>query len=206
MKFILAKKIGMTTIFGQDGIAHNVTLLESGKSVITGMRTQEKDGYDALQVGKIRQEKNGSEDDLKKKSFNKKQFELVCEIKVEGEFLKDKKKGDFLSLDQFSEGEKVKIIGISKGKGYQGVMKRHNFSGSPATHGHRHDHRAPGSIGCAFPEHVLKGKKMAGRMGSQRTSIKGLKIIMIDKDKGQIAVKGAVPGNRGSVVRLQITR
>jgi len=115
---------------------------------------------------------------------------------------KDIEEGEVFDVSMFTENEVLKVTGTSKGKGYAGVMKRHNFSGSPATHGHRHDHRAPGSIGCAFPEHVLKGKKMAGRMGSDRVSVKDVKVILIDKEKGQIAVKGAVPGSNGSTVQL----
>jgi len=200
MKFILAKKIGMTTIFSEDGIAHNVTLLEAGKNLITGVRTREKNGYWAIQAGKLIEEKSTSE--IKLKPFNKKDFDLICEYRTEEKEVADKKTGDVIEVSQFEINEKVKITGISKGKGYQGVMKRHNFSGSPATHGHRHDHRAPGSIGCAFPEHVLKGKKMAGRMGNSQVSVKSAKIVFIDEKKGQIAVKGPVPGNRGGIVKL----
>ncbi|MDD3607561.1 MAG: 50S ribosomal protein L3 [Candidatus Moranbacteria bacterium] len=200
MKLVLAKKIGMTTIFGEDGIAHNVTLLEVGKNIITGIRTAKKDGYWAVQVGRVRDKKVTQE--IKVKPFNKKNFDLVCELRGEEKEVSEKKAGDILDASQFEVGSGVKIIGISKGKGYQGVMKRHNFSGSPATHGHRHDHRAPGSIGCAFPEHVLKGKKMAGRMGSDQVSVKDVKVVLIDEEKGQIAVKGPVPGNRGGIVKL----
>lgn len=199
MKFILAKKIGMTTVFSDEGIAQNGTLLEAGKNIITGLRTQEKNGYEAVQLARVKDSDIAKE--IKIKPFNKKNFDLVCEFKA-GEEAKNRKEGDVLTVEQFKAGEKVKIVGISKGKGFQGVMKRHNFSGSPATHGHKHDHRAPGSIGCSFPEHVVKGKRMAGRMGSERASARNIKVISVDKEKNQIVLQGAVPGNNGAVVRI----
>lgn len=189
MKFILAKKLGMSTIY-EEGNARNVTLLEAGKNLITLERTIEKDGYRGLQIGMLNEKKSKGD----KKFFLKK-----CEIRSEGE---KAQVGQELSVDQFSKDEKVNIIGISKGKGYQGVMKRHNFKGSPATHGHRHDHRAPGSIGSAFPERVMKGKKMSGRMGSDRNTIRNLKVVLVDKEKKLLAVEGAVPGVNGSIVQV----
>lgn len=189
MKFLLAKKLGMTTVYA-DGIAKNVTLLEAAANVITQVRTAEKDGYTAVQIG------------LKRATAKKgkSEFEQKREFRVDS--AEGLHPGDAVSLDQFELEDKVDVIGISKGKGFQGVMKRHNFSGSPATHGHRHDHRAPGSIGCAFPEHVFKGKKMAGRMGTQRCTMKNLSVALIDKDKTLLAVEGAVPGNVGSIVQI----
>ena len=188
MKFILAKKLGMTTIFDEDGTAQNATLLEVGKNVVTGVRTEEKDGYEAIQWGL----KKGKGED----------FEAIKEIKASKEDLDKFKVGDELNVDQFEINEKITIIGVTKGKGYQGVVKRHGFAGSPASHGHRHDLRAPGSIGSAFPERVFKGKKMAGRMGSDQHTTKNVKVVGIYKEKGIIAIKGAVPGNKGSLVRV----
>lgn len=189
MKFILAKKLGMTTLYN-DGVAKNVTLLEVGQNVVTQIRSNEKDGYIALQIGLI---------DGKSKE-GKKKFLKQTEVKVEKS--DDYKVEDEFKVDQFEISEKVKVIGISKGKGYQGVMKRHNFSGSPATHGHRHDHRAPGSIGCAFPERVFPGKRMAGRMGSDRVTTKNVKVALVDAEKSLLALEGAVPGNNGSIVQV----
>lgn len=188
MKFILAKKLGMTTIYN-DGVAQNVTLLEVGKNVVTQVKTADKDGYAAVQIGWLDEKKAD-----KKKVVNAHEF---CVEKVE-----DYKLNDEIKVDQFSTEDKVNVIGISKGKGYQGVVKRHNFSGSPSTHGHRHDHRAPGSIGCAFPERVFPGKRMAGRMGSDQVTAKNLKVALVDAEKNLLALEGAVPGNNGSIVQV----
>ncbi len=182
MKMILGKKLGMTTIYTEEKAQH-VTLVDTNVNSINGVRTEEKDGYTAIQV-KFTPEDNK---------------EVVSEFRVDefGEL----KKGDKIEATQFSEGDKVIVKGISKGKGYQGVVKRHGFAGSPASHGHRHDLRAPGSIGSAFPERVMKGKRMAGRMGSQSVTVKNLEIIQVGED-GIIAIKGALPGNNKGIVKI----
>ena len=190
MKFILAKKLGMTTIY-VDGIAHNVTLLEVGRNKITQLRIQEKDGYSAVQIGY-------EKENVDEKVANR--YENFSEFRADS--LEGMNVGDELTVEGFEVNDKVDVRGISKGKGFQGGMKRHNFSGSPATHGHRHDHRAPGSIGCAFPERVFKGKRMAGRMGSDNCTVKNLKISLVNKEKSLLAVKGSVPGNNGIIVRV----
>jgi len=197
MKFILGKKIGMSQVFSEDRRVIPVTLIEAGPCVVTQLKTEEKDGYQAVQVGfgekkKINKPLTGHLKDLGK-------FGCLREIREAGDF----KIGDKIDAAVFEEGDKIKITGISKGKGFQGVMKRHGFHGSPATHGHKHDHRAPGSIGSAFPEHVLKGKKMAGRMGGDQVTVKGLKIIKVDKENNLLAIKGAVPGRKGTVLKVE---
>ena len=179
MKMLLAKKLGMTTIYEGD-VANNVTLLEAEGNEVVGVRTQEKDGYNAIQVG---MDKN-----------------VVNEFRVDD--IKDYEKGKKLEVSQFEKDEKVNVQGIIKGKGFQGVVKRHGFAGSPASHGHRHDLRAPGSIGSAFPERVMKGKRMAGRMGGHNATSENLKVVHIDNEKNIIAVKGSVPGTNGTVVRV----
>ncbi len=193
MKFLLARKLGMTTIY-KEAIADNVTLLEVQKNVVTLVRTEKRDGYNAVQVGLFDQKKT---DKLKKDTYvTKKEFRLdeVGEYEI----------GKEIGIDQFGVGQTVQIQGISKGKGQEGVVKKWNFAGSPASHGHRHDLRAPGSIGSAFPERVFKGKKMAGRSGSESVTIKGMKISLIDTDKNIIAVKGSVPGNNRGIVEIVI--
>jgi len=197
MKFILGKKIGMSQVFSEDRKVTPVTLIEAGPCVVTQVKTEEKDGYQAVQVGfgerkKINRPLMGHLKDLGK-------FRYLREIRNVKE---DMKIGDKIDAGVFEEGDKIKVVGISKGKGFQGVMKRHGFHGSPATHGHKHDHRAPGSIGSAFPEHVLKGKKMAGRMGGDQVTVKGLKVVKVDKENNLLAVKGAVPGKRGALVEV----
>ncbi len=184
-KAILGKKIGMTTIYNEDKEALNVTLVECF-SKVSMLRTEEKNGYSAVQI----------EIPKTKKRIFKKEFKIE---KAEEETLKA---GDDISIDVFEIGEKVKVSGITKAKGFQGVVKRHGFKGSPKTHGHKHDLRAPGSIGSGFPEHVTKGKRMAGRMGGKRATSKNVKIVFMDKEKNIIGVKGAVPGVAGRIVEI----
>ena len=176
----------MSTIYDEKQGALNVTLVECLPTVVTQVRTEEKDGYVAIQTG-IKHEK-------KEKKFKKKK-----EFKGD---LKELKAGDEIKIDQFEIGDKVKVSGITKAKGFQGVVKRHGFKGSPKSHGHKHDLRAPGSIGATFPEHVIKGKRMAGRMGGVRASVRNLKIIEIDKENNILFLKGAVPGVKGRIVEI----
>jgi len=193
MKFILAKKIGMTTIYGEDGIAYNATLLDAGKNEVIFIRNTEKDGYAAVQLGYLEEKANK---EGKRKIRKRKEFRIE-----EGEEEKYKI-GQEMTVDQFSVGERVSVAGISKGKGFQGVVKRYGFAGAPASHGHRHDHRAPGSIGSAFPERVLKGKKMAGRMGGERVTVKNLEVVFLDKENSLMAIRGAVPGHNNAILEI----
>lgn len=181
-KFILGKKIGMTTIY-QEKKALSVTLVECG-SEVSEVRTNEKNGYEAIQL----------EMQKTRRKKAKKEF------KIKGSSLK---KGDKIDVSIFSEGEKVRISGITKAKGFQGVVKRHGFKGSPASHGHKHDLRAPGSIGAGFPEHVIKGKRMAGRMGGERSTVKNIKVVYINKEKNILGLEGSVPGIPGNVVEIR---
>lgn len=182
MKFILGKKIGMTTIYDEKG-ALNVTLLECGAKV-SRVLEKAKDGYSAIQM-EIAKTKNKS----KKKEF-----------RVDGSELK---KDDTVDVSIFELNEKVIVSGTSKAKGFQGVVKRHGFGGSCASHGHKHDLRAPGAIGSGFPEHVVKGKRMAGRMGGDRVTTKNLKVVFIDKEKNILGIKGAIPGIPGGIVEIK---
>ena len=181
-KFILGKKIGMTTIHTPQG-AQNVTLIECS-SKVSLIRAEKKDGYSAVQLEIPKTRKK-----VKKIEFRVEKTEL--------------EKGAEVDVSSFQEGEKVDVSGISKAKGFQGVVKRHGFKGSPASHGHKHDLRAPGSIGAGFPEHVIKGKRMAGRMGGKKATGKKMEVILIDKEKNIIAIKGAVPGVSGNIVEIR---
>ena len=197
MKFILGKKIGMTRIFNENGKAIPVTVVEANPCTVTFIRSKEKDGYEAVQVGcglknKINKPEKGH---LKELS----QFAVLKEFRVNAP---DHKIGDVIDISVFNEGEKVKISGISKAKGFQGVVKRHSFRGGAASHGQKHSLREPGSIGSTWPQRVLKGMRMAGRMGGERNTVKGLKVIKIDKDENLIAVSGAIPGRRGTLVEI----
>lgn len=185
-KFILGKKIGMTTIHTDQG-ARNVTLLECG-STVSLIRNLEKDGYQAVQL------------EIKKtpRKIEKVEFRMAEDEKNE------LKVGDKIDVSIFEVDEEVQISGTSKAKGFQGVVKRHGFAGSPKTHGHKHDLRAPGSIGAGYPEHVIKGKRMAGRMGGDRSTVKNLKVALVDKDKNLIGLEGAVPGIPGGIVEIYV--
>lgn len=183
-KYILGKKLGMTTIYDENHGALNVTLIECLSNKISQLRTEEKDGYKAIQI-EVEKTKNKKV----KKEFR---IENQSELKV----------GDEIKIDIFEIGEKVKVSGITKAKGFQGVMKRHGFKGSAKTHGHKHDWRAPGSVGATYPEHVIKGKRMAGRMGGERSTSLNLKVAYLDKEKNIMGVKGAVPGVIGRIVEI----
>ena len=184
-KFILGKKLGMTTLYDKVEGALNVTLIECHPNTVSVVRNVEKDGYNAVQL-EIAKTKNVT---------HRKEFRL--------EEAATAAVGDQIAIDTFAIGDEVNVSGIAKAKGFQGVVKRHGFKGSPATHGHKHDHRAPGSIGAQQPQHVIKGKRMAGRMGGKRSTMKNVKVVYIDMEKNVLAVQGAVPGVVGRIVEIR---
>jgi len=198
MKFIIAKKIEMTQRFRPDGTVVPVTLVAAGPCVVAQVKTSEKDGYAAVQVGfgkkkKINKPLAGHLKDLENS-------EVLKEFRVEST---DLKRGGKLDLSQFAIGEKVEVTGISKGKGFQGVVKRHHFHGHPRTHGTKDSERMPGSIGSGGNQRVFKGLRMGGHMGDEQITIKNLEIIEIDKEKNILALKGAVPGARGAILFIK---
>lgn len=200
MKAILARKIGMTNYFNSQGEIVPVTLVEAGPCKVTQIRTTDKDGYEAVQIGfgeekKIKKPLAGH---LKKSNAKSKYLQ---EVKAEA---KDLKVGDEITCNIFDEGDKVCVTGLSKGKGFAGTIKRHNFHRGPMTHGSRNQ-RKPGSIGAMFPQHVFKGMKMPGQMGHQKTTVKNLKIEKVDAEKNILAVKGAIPGPKKSIVLIKST-
>ena len=216
MKFILGKKIGMSQVFDDKGKVIPVTVIDAGPCFITQIRTSEKDKYEAVQVGYGEKKKlakpikghlkklkipASSEDNQNSKSDFK--FRYFKEFKDKDLEIKDYNLGDKIDVSVFEVGNDVKVSGISKGKGFQGVVKRHGFHGASASHGTKHNVRAPGAIGSAYPQHVFKGKKMAGRMGTDRITIKGLKVVSIDKEKNLLAVSGALPGRRGTLLEVR---
>lgn len=182
-KFILGKKIGMTTIYTEKQEAQNVTLVECVPNKVSLIRTEEKDKYSAVQV-EIAKTKNKTV----RREFRTEKTELAV--------------GAEIAVDTFELGEIVCVSGTTKAKGFQGVVKRHGFKGAPKSHGHKHDLRAPGSIGSGFPEHVTKGKRMAGRMGGERATTKNIKVVFIDKEKNMLALQGAVPGIPGGIIEI----
>ncbi len=197
MKFLLGKKVGMTQLFDEKGNQIPVTLVQAGPCVVLQKKTKEKDGYAAIQIGfeKIEKQKKIT------KSMKGKEYRYI----VENRDAEEGNAGDQITAAIFQEGDLVKVSGISKGKGFQGGVKRHGFKGKlSSTHGNRSGGpRQIGSVGRRFPQHVQKGKKMPGRMGADRISVKNLKIVKIDAQNNVLAVKGAVPGRLGTLLEIR---
>jgi large subunit ribosomal protein L3 len=204
MKSIIGKKVGMTSIFDTAGKQTAVTIIEAGPCVVTQKKTVETDGYNALQIAfGDKKEKHTTKAELShfaKANTTPKRF--VQEIR-DSEI--DKNVGESITLDIFAEGDNVAVVGTTKGKGFQGVVKRHGFSGvGEQSHGQHDRQRAPGSIGnSSDASRVFKGMRMAGRMGGDRVKMKGLKIVKIFAEKNYILVSGSVPGHNGSIVLIQ---
>jgi large subunit ribosomal protein L3 len=204
MSGLIGKKIGMTSIFDANGKNMPCTVLEVGPCVVTQVRTEELDGYSALQLGfDDKTEKSATKADLghaKKAGTSVKR--KVAEFKG---FDEDYKLGDTVTVEHFSEGEFVDVTGTSKGKGFQGVVKRHGFAGvGQATHGQHNRLRAPGSIGAAsYPARVFKGMKMAGRMGTDTVKVQNLRVLKVVTDKNLLVVKGCIPGAKNAYVTIQ---
>jgi large subunit ribosomal protein L3 len=206
MKMILGKKVGMTRVYDKTGKIIPATLILAGPCYVVQIKTKEKDGYGAVQIGfdrkkKITKPERGHLDRLDKNLPN---FKYLKELRIEKkEDLTKFKKKQEIKISDFQEGEKVKITGISKGRGFAGVMKRHGFHGQPKTHGHKHDLRKPGSIGSTDLQRVRKGLKMAGHMGQDQKTVLNLEIVKIDTENNLIALKGAVPGARNGLVMIK---
>ncbi len=198
MKFILGKKIEMTQVFSEKGKVIPVTLVEAGPCVVTQIKIADKDKYEAVQIGFEKIEKKNKI----KKTMKGKEFKYLKEQRISDNEQK-LKVGDRIDVAFFQEGDKVKISGISKGKGFQGAVKRWGFHGRNASHGVKHEQRTLGSVGSAYPQRVIKGRKMPGRMGADRITVKNLKIVKIDKENNLLAVKGAVPGRRGTLLEIR---
>ena len=202
MKGILGRKIGMTQVFTEEGNLIPVTVIEVEPNVVSQIKTVEKDGYDAIQLATVTmKEKNSNKPKtghLKKANTEPKRF--LREIR--GVDVSEYTLGQILTVEVFSEGELVDVSGTSKGKGFQGVIKRHNQSTGPMGHGSQY-HRGVGSLGTMLPMHVLKGKKMPGQMGNVARTVQNLEIISIDKDNNVILVKGNVPGPKNSLVMIR---
>ncbi|HSX41564.1 MAG TPA: 50S ribosomal protein L3 [Candidatus Saccharimonadales bacterium] len=209
MKALLGRKLGMTQLFDEDGNVARVTIVEAGPCVVTQVKTAANDGYGALQIGfgvaknpaKPQEGHAKSAGVIPAKLAEVRTDQIVADVETaEGE--QPAKVGTKLDVSLFEVGDKVQVIGTSKGKGFAGTVKRHNFSTGPKTHG-SHNYRAPGSIGAGYPQHVFKGQKMAGQMGGDRVTTKGLKIVRIDTEGNLLAIKGAVPGPKKGIVMIQ---
>lgn len=201
MKCILAKKIEMSQVYRPDGTVIPVTLVQAGPCVVTQVKTQDKDGYVAVQLGflnakRLNKPMEGHLKDLPK-------LKIVREFRLPsaGEL----KKGDVLEATIFEPGETIEVTGRSKGKGFQGVVKRHGFHGHPASHGHKDQLRMPGSIGAGGVQRVFKGLRMAGRMGDENVTVKNLNVVEV-RDGGILAIKGAIPGGRNGIIAIQTVK
>ncbi|MBE3013663.1 50S ribosomal protein L3 [Microbispora sp. NEAU-D428] len=204
IKGVLGKKLGMTQVFDEANRVIPVTVVEAGPCVVTRVRTPEKDGYSAVQLGygqiDPRKVNKPLGDYLRKHDITPRRY--FAEVRTED--ASEYTIGQEILADTFEAGQYVDVTGKSKGKGYAGVMKRHNFRGLGASHGTQRKHRSPGSIGgCATPGRVFKGLRMAGRMGNVRTTVQSLKVHAVDAEKGLILIKGAIPGANGSLVLLR---
>jgi len=204
MKSIIGKKIGMTSVFDASGKQTAVTIIEAGPCIVTQKKTVETDGYNALQIAfGDKKEKHSNKAAIS--HFAKAQTAPKKVVKEIRDSELTQGVGETITVDIFAEGDKVEVVGTTKGKGFQGVVKRHGFSGvGEATHGQHDRQRAPGSIGnSSDASRVFKGMRMAGRMGQDRVKLKGLKVVKIFAEKNYILISGSVPGHNGSIVLIQ---
>ncbi len=200
MAFILGKKIEMTQIFNDQGNAVPVTLIEAGPCVVLQNKTKTtKDGYDAVVIGFEKKIKRV------KKTEKGKEYRYIKEFRVQESGIKNYELGQEIDVSVFQEGDKIKVSGISKGKGFQGGVKRYGFAGHPTTHGTKHEVRTIGSVGATDPGRVFPGKRMPGHMGAVRISTRNLKIVKVDTENNLIAIKGAIPGSRGTLLEITST-
>ena len=200
-KFILGTKENMAEYFSTDGAVVPVTILSAGPVTVTRIFEKSKDGYNSVQVGYGAQKKERIPKSrlgaMKGAAYkNLKEFRLKPSDKIEA------KEGDMIDVSAFAPGDKVTVTSVSKGKGFQGVVKRHGFAGGPRSHGQKHSEREPGSIGGGLRTHVPKGMRMAGRMGSDRITQKNLQVVLVDKENSIMLVKGAIAGRRGTLVEV----
>jgi large subunit ribosomal protein L3 len=206
MKFIIGKKIAMTQVFREDGIVVPVTKVLAGPCIVTQVKSKEKDNHNSLQIGfgiqKVFRLNKAQKGHLKDINLTENKNETARHLHEFNSADNTLQKGDSFGVEIFKEGEKVKVTGISKGKGFQGVVKRHGFHGSPASHGHKDQERMPGSIGATDPQRVFKGKRMAGHMGDEQVTVKNLEIVKIDLENNELFIKGALPGARNSILYI----
>lgn len=201
MKFILGTKENMSEYFSEDGVVIPVTIVSASPVTVTRIFEKDKDGYDSVQVGFGAQKKErvskGSAGAMKGAFYKTlKEFRLKQNDKT------SVKEGDVIDVSVFTPGDKIEVASISKGKGFQGVVKRYGFAGGPRTHGQKHSEREPGSIGGGLRTHVPKGMRMAGRMGSNRIMQKNLKVVFVDKENNLLLIKGAIAGRHGTLVEI----
>ena len=200
MKCLIGIKKGMTQIYDADGVCHPVTVLKVPSSTVAAVRSYDQDGYDAVLVAAGEQKEHRLSKARKGAHGN---AQIVREFRAKHGQEVRAEAGSTADVAQFSVGDLVEVSATSKGKGFQGVVKRHGFSGGPKTHGNKHHERAPGSIGSTGPSRVFKGTRMAGRMGGDRVTVKNLRIVHVQPDENMLLVRGAVPGRNGAVVEVR---
>jgi len=203
MKFILGTKQNMMQVWNEDGKCFPATLLVAGPVTVTQLKSNEKDGYGAVQVGFGQKNEKKINKALKGHLKDLGNFRYINEFSAKGEQALEYNVGDIIDVSLFEEGDTVQVSGVSKGKGFQGVVKRHGFHGGPRSHGQKHSEREPGSIGATGPQRVFKGVRMAGRMGSDRVTVKNLKVLQVDKENNTLLISGAVPGKRGTLLEIR---
>jgi len=202
MKALITRKVGMTSTIAEDGTVQAVTLLSASPCVITQIKTDDIDGYTAVQLGfEEAKEATTNKPQINHFKGSGKMPKIVREFRVD-EITEDLSVGNELDAEVFSVGDVVHVTGTSKGKGWAGTIRRHNFHRGRKTHGGR-SYRRPGSIGSMYPQHILKGKKMAGHLGDEQVTVRNLKIAIVNKEKGYIGVVGAVPGPRKGIVTVK---
>jgi large subunit ribosomal protein L3 len=199
MKFILGRKLHMTQVFDKDAVARAATVLVATPAVVTQVKTSEKDGYTAVQVGVGSQNPNRITKAMKGHLKELGSFQAVREFRFDSPA---HKVGDKVDLSQFKEGDTVAVSAITKSKGFQGVVKRHGFGGGPRSHGQKHSEREAGSIGGGLRNKVPKKMRMAGRMGGTKITVKNLKVLHVDAENNKVYLSGAVPGRRGTLVEI----
>ena len=204
MKALITRKLGMTSILDEKGAATAVTLLSASPNVVTQLKTDETDGYGAVQLG-FENSKRPAKAQAGHFKPSKTTPKLTREFRITGEDDTELTVGDQLAADSFSVGDIVKVTGVSKGKGFAGTIKRHNFKLGRKTHGGR-SYRRPGSIGSMYPQRIFPGKKMAGQMGHEQVTTKNLRVAIIDTDLGVIGLRGAVPGPKKGLVLIKGTK
>jgi len=191
----------MTEYFSENGDVFPVTVVSAGPITVTRILEKEKDGYNAIQVG-FGNQKESRISKAKRGAMKGQNFRTLKEFRLKNNETANLKEGDVVDVGTFVSGDVIRVSSVSKGKGFQGVIKRHGFAGGPRTHGQKHSEREPGSIGGGLRTHVPKGMKMAGRMGSDRVTQKNLKVVFVDTENNLMLVKGAIAGKRGSLVEI----
>jgi large subunit ribosomal protein L3 len=205
---IIGRKIGMTQLFQESGEVIAVTAIQAGPSVVTQIKTRDRDGYDAIQVGfiedKVKQSQLSSPEKGHLRGLENVRYLREFRTPIASGLVK---RGDKFDVTLLKQGDLVNVTGFSKGKGFAGVVKRHHFAGGPKTHGQTDRHRAPGSIGSTtFPGRVLKGRRMAGHMGNRRVAVRNLKVIQTDPERNLLLLQGAVPGVNGGLLIIEKAR